>query len=38
MAVYERCGTCDGSGIVEDHERLRYCPNCDGQGDRPVSA
>lgn len=37
MTLYERCGACSGSGVVEDRGRLRYCPHCDGQGERPVT-
>lgn len=37
MTLYERCPTCGGNGVLETDEELRYCPNCDGQGDRPVT-
>lgn len=36
MVLYERCGSCRGTGVVEDRDELRYCPYCDGEGQRRV--
>lgn len=37
MTVYERCRTCDGSGVVEHAGRMMYCKRCSGTGDLPVT-
>lgn len=35
---YRPCDACRGTGLVEMPDGKRYCPICDGQGDRPVEA